>query len=36
MKYCMFGNIGLFVFELCMGVMIFGGKGVFEVIGVLG
>lgn len=36
MKYRTLGNTGLFVSELCMGAMTFGGKGVFEVIGALG
>ncbi len=35
MKYRLFGNTGLYVSELCMGAMTFGGKGVFEAIGAL-
>lgn len=36
MKYRQFGNTGLFVSELCLGAMTFGGEGVFQVIGALG
>lgn len=36
MNYRQFGNTGLWVSELCMGTMTFGGAGVFEVIGALG
>ncbi len=35
MKYRLFGNTGLYVSELCMGTMTFGGEGVFEAIGAL-
>lgn len=35
MKYRLLGNTGLFVSELCMGTMTFGGKGIFELIGAL-
>ncbi len=35
MKYRQFSNTGLWVSELCMGTMTFGGSGVFEVIGAL-
>ena len=36
MKYRQLGNTGVFVSELCMGAMTFGGTGVFEIIGALG
>ena len=36
MNYRKFGNTGLWVSELCMGAMTFGGTGVFEAIGALG
>ena len=35
MKYRPFSNTGLFVSELCMGTMTFGGEGVFQAIGAL-
>lgn len=35
MKYKLLGNTGLFVSELCMGTMTFGGDGIFEAIGAL-
>jgi len=36
MRYRMLGRTGLYVSELCLGTMTFGGKGMFEVIGTLG
>jgi aryl-alcohol dehydrogenase-like predicted oxidoreductase len=36
MKYRRLGRTGLYVSELCLGTMTFGGKGMFEVIGTLG
>ena len=35
MRYRQLGNTGMFVSELCLGTMTFGGKGFFEVIGKL-
>lgn len=35
MQYRQLGNTGLFVSELCMGTMTFGGEGLFETIGAL-
>ncbi|MBI5536814.1 MAG: aldo/keto reductase [Deltaproteobacteria bacterium] len=36
MKYRLFGNTGLYVSELCLGTMTFGGKGFWQVVGKLG
>jgi len=36
MRYNAFGKTGLFVSELCLGTMTFGGKGFWEVVGTLG
>lgn len=36
MRYRRFSNTGLFVSELCLGTMTFGGKGFWEVVGKLG
>lgn len=36
MRYNVLGNTGLFVSELCLGAMTFGGKGFWEVVGKLG
>src|SRR5579862_3533983 len=36
MRYRMLGRTGLYVSELCLGTMTFGGKGIFEAIGKLG
>ena len=36
MRYNVLGNTGLFVSELCLGCMTFGGKGFWEVVGKLG
>jgi aryl-alcohol dehydrogenase-like predicted oxidoreductase len=36
MRYHVLGNTGLYVSELCLGAMTFGGKGFWEVIGKLG
>lgn len=36
MRYNLLGNTGLFVSELCLGTMTFGGKGFWEAIGRLG
>ena len=36
MKYNLFGNTGIYVSELCLGAMTFGGKGFWEVVGKLG
>jgi aryl-alcohol dehydrogenase-like predicted oxidoreductase len=36
MRYHVLGNTGLFVSELCLGTMTFGGKGFWEVVGKLG
>jgi aryl-alcohol dehydrogenase-like predicted oxidoreductase len=36
MRYNMLGRTGLFVSELCLGTMTFGGKGFWEVVGRLG
>jgi len=36
MKYSTFGNTGIFVSQLCLGAMTFGGKGFWEMIGHLG
>ena len=36
MRYNVLGNSGLFVSELCLGTMTFGGKGFWEVVGKLG
>ncbi len=36
MRYSVLGNTGLFVSELCLGAMTFGGKGFWEVVGKLG
>jgi aryl-alcohol dehydrogenase-like predicted oxidoreductase len=33
MRYKLFGNTGLFVSEICLGTMTFGGKGFFEKVG---
>jgi aryl-alcohol dehydrogenase-like predicted oxidoreductase len=34
-RYRLFGKTGLYVSELCLGTMTFGGKGFWEVIGKL-
>ncbi|MDB4940983.1 MAG: Oxidoreductase [Labilithrix sp.] len=36
MKYNLLGSTGLYVSELCLGTMTFGGKGFWEVVGTLG
>jgi aryl-alcohol dehydrogenase-like predicted oxidoreductase len=36
MRYKLLGKTGLFVSELCLGTMTFGGKGFWEVVGTLG
>src|SRR5271167_909887 len=36
MRYHLFGKTGLYVSELCLGTMTFGGKGFWEVVGKLG
>ena len=36
MKYNQLGNTGMFVSEICLGTMTFGGKGYFKVVGDLG
>lgn len=36
MRYNILGNTGLYVSELCLGTMTFGGKGFWEVVGKLG
>lgn len=36
MRYNLLGNTGLYVSELCLGAMTFGGKGFWEVVGKLG
>ena len=36
MRYRLFGKTGLYVSELCLGTMTFGGKGFWEVVGKLG
>ncbi|AGP37530.1 hypothetical protein BE04_04115 [Sorangium cellulosum] len=36
MRYNLLGKTGLYVSELCLGAMTFGGKGFYEVIGALG
>ena len=36
MRYKILGNTGLYVSELCLGTMTFGGKGFWEVVGKLG
>jgi aryl-alcohol dehydrogenase-like predicted oxidoreductase len=36
MRYRLLGNTGLYVSELCLGTMTFGGKGFWEAIGSLG
>jgi len=36
MKYRLLANSGLFVSELCLGTMTFGGKGIWHVVGTLG
>ena len=36
MRYRLLGKTGLYVSELCLGAMTFGGKGMFEVIGKVG
>jgi aryl-alcohol dehydrogenase-like predicted oxidoreductase len=36
MRYQLLGNTGLYVSELCLGTMTFGGKGFWEVVGKLG
>ena len=36
MKYNQFGNTGIYVSQLCLGAMTFGGKGFWEIIGHLG
>jgi aryl-alcohol dehydrogenase-like predicted oxidoreductase len=36
MRYRLLGKTGVYVSELCLGTMTFGGKGMFEVIGKLG
>lgn len=36
MRYRVFGRTGLYVSELCLGTMTFGGKGFWEVVGKLG
>jgi len=36
MRYSVLGNTGLYVSELCLGTMTFGGKGFWEVVGKLG
>ena len=36
MHYRLFGRTGLYVSELCLGTMTFGGKGFWEVVGKLG
>ena len=36
MRYKLLGKTGLYVSELCLGTMTFGGKGFYEVIGALG
>lgn len=36
MRYRLFGRTGLYVSELCLGTMTFGGKGFWEVVGKLG
>lgn len=36
MRYNLLGNTGLYVSELCLGTMTFGGKGFWEVVGKLG
>ncbi|HEY4118612.1 MAG TPA: aldo/keto reductase [Byssovorax sp.] len=36
MRYHTLGNTGLFVSELCLGAMTFGGKGFWQVVGALG
>ncbi len=36
MRYRMLGNTGVYVSELCLGAMTFGGKGFWEAIGMLG
>src|SRR5271165_3949272 len=33
MKYNQLGNTGLFVSEICLGTMTFGGQGMFKVVG---
>src|SRR5258708_31811711 len=33
MKYNQMGNTGLFVSEICLGTMTFGGQGMFKVVG---
>jgi aryl-alcohol dehydrogenase-like predicted oxidoreductase len=33
MRYNLLGKTGLFVSELCLGTMTFGGKGFWEVVG---
>ncbi len=36
MRYSTLGNTGLFVSEICLGTMTFGGKGFWQVVGTLG
>jgi aryl-alcohol dehydrogenase-like predicted oxidoreductase len=36
MKYNQLGNTGMFVSEICLGTMTFGGRGLFKVVGDLG
>jgi aryl-alcohol dehydrogenase-like predicted oxidoreductase len=36
MRYRLFGRTGLYVSELCLGTMTFGGKGFWQVVGTLG
>jgi aryl-alcohol dehydrogenase-like predicted oxidoreductase len=36
MKYNQFGNTGLFVSEICLGTMTFGGAGYFKIVGEIG
>ena len=36
MRYNNLGNTGLYVSEMCLGTMTFGGKGFWEVVGKLG
>lgn len=36
MRYNLFGDTGLYVSELCLGTMTFGGKGFWKVVGTLG
>ncbi len=36
MRYRVLGRTGLYVSDLCLGTMTFGGKGFWEVVGTLG